>query len=73
MFFLHTVEEQIVVKRLLWTEAVPGIEIHHRLYYHHGNSALQQWSVYQWIPKQMFTDEQQYGCLTTPNTEEYIA
>ena len=46
-----TKEEQRSVIRFLWSEGVPGTEIHRRLSVQYGNSVLSQRSVYEWIEK----------------------
>ena len=46
-----TKEEQRAVIRFLWSEGVPGAEIHRRLSTQYGDSALPRRSVYEWIEK----------------------
>jgi len=46
-----TKEEQLGVIRFLWSEGVPGAEIHRRLSAQCGDSALPRRSVYEWIEK----------------------
>jgi len=46
-----TKEEQRAVIRFLWSEGVPGAEIHRRLSTQYGDSALLRRSVYEWIEK----------------------
>jgi hypothetical protein len=46
-----TKEEQRGVICFLWSEGVPGAEIHQRLSAQYGDSALPWRSVYEWIEK----------------------
>ena len=46
-----TNEEQRAVIRFLWSEGVPGAEIHQRLSTQYGDSAPLRRSVYEWIEK----------------------
>jgi len=46
-----TKEEQRGVIHFLWSEGVPGAEIHRRLSAQYGDSALPRQSVYEWIQK----------------------
>jgi len=46
-----TKEEQRAVTRFLWSEGVPGAEIHRRLSTQYGDSAVPHRSVYEWIEK----------------------
>jgi len=46
-----TKEEQRCVIRFLWSEGVPGGEIHRRQSAQYGDSALPRRSVYEWIEK----------------------
>jgi hypothetical protein len=62
---------QRVLIRFLWTEDVPGAEIHRRLSAQYGNSALpQQFSVYEWVTilqngSTSVTVEEWSGCPAT--------
>jgi hypothetical protein len=44
-------EEQCAVIWILWSEVVPGVEIHRRLSAQYGNSALLKQSVYEWVDR----------------------
>jgi len=46
-----TKEEQRAVIRFIWSEGVPGAEIHRWLSTQYGDSALPLGSVYEWIEK----------------------
>ena len=72
---LCTKEEQRAVIRFLWSEGVPGAEIHQRLSTQYRDSALPCRSVYDWIEK--FTSgrtnvmhEEGAGCVSTPTDEK---
>ena len=70
-----TKEEQRAVIRFLWSEGVPGAEIHRRLSTQHGDSALSRRSVYEWIEKfksgrTNVTHEEGAGRPSTSTTDE---
>ena len=44
-------EQRGVIRFFLWSEGVPGAEIHRGLSAQYGDSALPQRSVYKWIKK----------------------
>ena len=72
-----TKEEQRGVIRLLWSEGVPGAEIHRRLSAQYGDSALPRRSVYEWIEKfqQVRTslkDEERAGRPSTSFTDSNV-
>jgi len=48
-----TKEEQRAVIRFLWSEGVPGAEIHRRLSTQYGDSALPRRSVYESISQEL--------------------
>ena len=63
--------------QFLWAEGVPEAEIHRRLSAHYGNSALPQWSVYDWITmfkngRTSVTDDERSGRPSTSTTEENV-
>ena len=72
-----TKEEQRAAIRFLWSESVPGAEIHRRLSIQYRDSALPRRSVYKWIQK--FTSgrtnvphEEGAGRPSTSTTDEKI-
>ena len=72
-----TKEEQRAVIRFLWSEGVPGAEIHRRLSTQYGDSALPRRSVYEWIEKfksgrTNVTHEEGAGRPLTSTTDEKI-
>ena len=72
-----TKEEQRAVIRFLWSEGVPGVEIHRTLSTQYRDSALPHRSVYEWIEKfksgqTNMTHEEGAGLLSTSTTDEKI-
>ena len=72
-----TKEEQRVVIRFLWSDGVPGAEIHRRLSTQYGDSAVPRRSVYEWIEKfksgrTNVTHEEGAGRPSTSTTDEKI-
>jgi len=72
-----TKEEQRAVIQFLWSEGVPGAEIHRRLSTQYGDSALPHRSVYEWIEKftsgwTNVTHEEGAGRPSTSTTDEKI-
>jgi hypothetical protein len=67
-------EEQRAVIRFLWSESVPGAEIHRRLSTQYRDSAHCE---YEWTEKfksgrTNVTHEEGAGCLSTSTTDEKI-
>ena len=72
-----TKEEQRGVIRFLWSEGVPGAEIHRRLSAQYGGSALPRRSVYEWIKKfqqgrTSLKDEERSGRPSTSITDSNV-
>ena len=72
-----TKEEQSGVIRFLWSEGVPGAEIHRRLSAQYGDSALPWRSVYEWIEKfqhgrTSLKDEERAGRPSTSITDSNV-
>jgi len=72
-----TKEKQRAVIRFLWSEGVPGAEIHRRLSTQYGDSAVQRRNVYEWIEKftsgrTNVTHEEGAGRPLTSTTDEKI-
>lgn len=72
-----TKEEQRGVIRFLWSEGVPGAEIHRRLSAQYGDSALPRRSVYEWIKKfqhgrTSLKDEERAGRPSTSITDSNV-
>jgi len=72
-----TKEEQRAVIRFLWSEGVPGAEIHRRLSTQYGDSALPRRSVYEWIEefkssRRSVTHKEGAGRPSTSTTDEMI-
>ena len=72
-----TKEEQRGMICFLWSEGVPGAEIHQRLSAQCGDSALQRRSVYKWIEKfqhgrTSMKDEERAGHPSTSTTGSNI-
>ena len=72
-----TKEEQRAVIQFLWSEGVPGAEIHRRLSTQYGDSALSRRSVYKWIEKftsgrTNMTHEEGAGGPSISTTDEKI-
>ena len=71
-----TKEEQCGVIRFLWSEGVPGAEIHRRLSVQYGDSALPRRSVYEWIEKfqgqTSLKDEERAGRPSTSITDSNV-
>ena len=70
-----TKEEKRAVIRFLWSEGVPGAEIHRRLSTQYGDSALPRRSVYEWIEKFIsgrtnVTHEEGAGRPSTSNNDK---
>ena len=65
------------MNRFLWSEGVPGAEIHRKLSTQYGDSALPRGSVYEWIEKfksgrTNVTHEEQAGRPSTSTADEKI-
>lgn len=72
-----TKEEQRAVIRFLWSEGVPGAQIHRRLLAQYGTSVLPESSVYKWITKfkdgrSSVTQKEGAGRPSTSATENNI-
>ena len=72
-----TKEEQRGVIRFLWSEGVPGAEIHRRLAAQYGGSALPRRSVYEWTTKfqhgrTSLKDEERAGRPSTSNADSKV-
>jgi hypothetical protein len=69
--------EQRGMIRFLWSEGVPGAEIHRRLSAQYGGSALPRRSVYEWIEKfqhgrTSLKDEERAGRPCTSITDSNV-
>ena len=72
-----TKEEQRGVIRFLWSEGVPGAEIHRRLSAQYEDSALPRGSVYEWIEnfqhgRTSLKDEERSGRPSTSITNSNV-